>query len=402
MMDDLTLARHHAPIVYFDAAEPFLPELVGYAVLERPGPSPTFDRYLNPRLSDGRQAVAIIEYALWTDWDIQHLYELEHVWSYVDANGHLLFAEASWHGGVAPLIQDGQLSCEDNRPVAYAQPGKHAMTATPRLLTEFDVVRAAVARATTQEAGTAGLLVGRPIVGRLEKTPRRDGLANAFLRRRAFAPTFQLTRRWDARETPFCPAVELIERIPSRLEGWLARLEAERSRLPLWAVLFDLGDTLMIEETEEKDETGTTLRAALFEGAADLIWRLRREGYLLGLVADTRPGTARHVLRQHDLEGAFDVCAISEELGCEKPDRRIFAYALHALGISASEAHRVAMVGNNLARDVRGANAAGLVSIWLQHNHRYPTTPADDLERPQFAVSSVAELDALIHRLACA
>ena len=37
-VNDLELARRHAPIVYFDAAEPFLPELVGYQLLRRSGP----------------------------------------------------------------------------------------------------------------------------------------------------------------------------------------------------------------------------------------------------------------------------------------------------------------------------------------------------------------------------
>src|SRR5439155_26321272 len=80
-MTDIDLARRHAPIVYFDAADPFLPELVGYAVLRKPGPSPTHGRYLSLLTPDGRRAEAVVEYALWTDWEIQHLYELEHAWS---------------------------------------------------------------------------------------------------------------------------------------------------------------------------------------------------------------------------------------------------------------------------------------------------------------------------------
>src|SRR3712207_8665848 len=49
--------------------------------------------------------------------------------------------------------------------------------------------------------------------------------------------------------------------------------------------------------------------------------------------------------------------------GCEKPDRRMFIHALDALGIPPEEWGRVAMVGNNLARDIRGANQLGLVSV---------------------------------------
>lgn len=167
----------------------------------------------------------------------------------------------------------------------------------------------------------------------------------------------------------------------------------------LRAILFDLGDTLMIEETEEKDATLTTQRAELFPGAADLLRRLRAEGYLLGLVADTRPGTYRNVLRQHGLERAFDVLAISEELGCEKPDPRMFRHALDGLGIAPGDAGQVVMVGNNLARDVRGANAAGLVSIWVRFNERYPSTPADDLERPGYTARSYTELAEIFRAL---
>ena len=115
---DLALARRHAPIVWFDDAEPFLPQAVGYAVLREPTHSPTFERFLDLDVPGGRTAAAVIEYALWTDWDIQHLYELEHVWSYVDEAGRLIHAEASWHGEWAPLVEAGRLSAEDERPVA--------------------------------------------------------------------------------------------------------------------------------------------------------------------------------------------------------------------------------------------------------------------------------------------
>jgi putative hydrolase of the HAD superfamily len=57
------------------------------------------------------------------------------------------------------------------------------------------------------------------------------------------------------------------------------------------------------------------------------------------------------------------------------------------------------MVGNNLARDVRGANAAGLRSVWLRFNTRYPTAPADEAERPSHAVASYAELRALVRAI---
>ena len=77
------------------------------------------------------------------------------------------------------------------------------------------------------------------------------------------------------------------------------------------ALLFDLGDTLMIEESEVKDAEGTTLRADLLPGAARALHRFKEQGYVLALVADARPDTPANVLRQHGLYDLFDYLAIS-------------------------------------------------------------------------------------------
>lgn len=395
---DLALALRHAPIVWFDDAEPFLPQAVGYAVLRRPTHSPTFERFLHLRVPGGMTAAAVIEYAIWTDWDIGHLYELEHVWSYVDADGRLLHAEASWHGEWVPLLEAGRLSAEDDRPVAWAQPGKHAMAPDPRAFTGVDAYRLLVAHEARPPA-QGGLHIVDAMRGRLRRTVRDDALARAYLNSRSFEPTFRFGRRWDARSVPFEPADRLIAGIPDRIRTVLRGLAAERRRRRLWAVLFDLGDTLMIEESEEKDTTATTLRAELFPGAADLVWSLKRAGYLVGLVADTRPGTARNVLRQHGLEEAFDVQAISETVGAEKPDPRMFRHALAGLGLRSSEAGHVAMVGNRLDRDVRGANALGLITVWMRLTDRHATVPAGDWDRPRHTVASHAELRELLRAL---
>jgi len=168
----------------------------------------------------------------------------------------------------------------------------------------------------------------------------------------------------------------------------------------LRAILLDLGDTIMQERTEQKDETATTQSADLFPGMAQLLRDLHARRYPLALVADTRPGTYRNVLHQHGLFDLFDAFAISEELATSKPDPRMFHHALGALRIPEPEWPNVAMVGNNLARDIRGANALGLISVHIVWNERYPTAPADDAERPRHVVRSAAELDRLIQAYA--
>jgi FMN phosphatase YigB (HAD superfamily) len=162
------------------------------------------------------------------------------------------------------------------------------------------------------------------------------------------------------------------------------------------ALLFDLGDTLMVEESEVKDAEGTTLRADLIPGVAEALHWLKDRGYGLALVADSRPNTPANVLRQHGLYHLFDCLAISEVVGAEKPDSRLFRAALESLDIPESDYGRVAMVGNNLERDIVGANHLGLISILFHWNDRRRSQPLTAEEEPQYRVSSAQELISLV------
>lgn len=159
---------------------------------------------------------------------------------------------------------------------------------------------------------------------------------------------------------------------------------------------FDLGDTLMDEASQVQDGTATTVRADLIPGAADLLRELRARGYRLALVADTRPGTYRNVLRQHGLYELFDAFAISEELATEKPDGRMFA---HALGQLSTRPQETVMVGNHLRRDIKGANEAGLVSVWIDWAPRRRKVPREPAEQPDHTIHQPLELLDLLERL---
>ena len=140
----------------------------------------------------------------------------------------------------------------------------------------------------------------------------------------------------------------------------------------LAALLFDLGDTIMVEESEIKDAGGTTLQADLLPGAAEMLRRFEAQGHTLGLVADSRPDTLINVLRQHGLLELFDTLTISELVGASKPDPQIFQAALEELGIPESDYGLVVMVGNNLERDIVGANRLGLTGVAVGRGHDQP------------------------------
>lgn len=165
------------------------------------------------------------------------------------------------------------------------------------------------------------------------------------------------------------------------------------------AICFDFGDTLADEATEIKDETQTTLRAELIPGAGEVVRELKNRGYLLALVADGRPGTYKNVLTQHGLFDLFDAFAISEEVGVEKPDPQMFTSALSQLGIKPEHFGRTLMVGNYLARDIKGANQIGMISVWLDWAPRRSKVPADQTEVPQYVIKKPLELFEVIKEI---
>src|SRR6266496_3266854 len=212
---DLDLARHYAPVIYFDAAEPFLPLYAGYTVFRSTGPSPSFPRYV----SFEQPAVLAIEYAIWWDWDIQHLYELEHAWVFVDGAGAVVSVESSQHGASAA----SEFALEDGRPVLYAEPGKHALSSDRACLLER---KSRTALECGPRAGFGGVWITPLFRGRIAvKNPIADQLVRTHLRRLAFEPRFEWSQRVEVGGLPLMPWPLLDAAIPSIVAARVAELE---------------------------------------------------------------------------------------------------------------------------------------------------------------------------------
>ena len=157
------------------------------------------------------------------------------------------------------------------------------------------------------------------------------------------------------------------------------------------AVFFDSGDTL-VDEGQEVTKEGVVAAAELIDGAAATVRAVKALGYPLALVADGLVASFKNVLGHYGLFELFDAVAISETLGVEKPHPKMFQYALSQLGIQKNDYKNVLMVGNYLARDIAGANALGLTSVWLDWSPRRPKVPQSDLEVPDYTIHEPLEL----------
>lgn len=217
--EDHELALRYAPLLRFDRREPFLPSAVGYTVFQRDAASESFPR----AIALGDNLAFVIEYAIWWDWDIQHLYELEHVWVGVDARGDIAELEASWHGRFNRIRdEDGALPLEEGRPLLYSEPGKHAFAPSPAPLLQR---RARTDASCGVHAGRMGVHVTPLFAGIINlRKPLQNRLVHTFLERLQFAPSYDFSQRFDLRRDPFVPWRSLFRWIPERVAACLEAL----------------------------------------------------------------------------------------------------------------------------------------------------------------------------------
>lgn len=165
-------------------------------------------------------------------------------------------------------------------------------------------------------------------------------------------------------------------------------------------ILFtDSGDTIIDEGTQVFDERGIVTRAEFIPGAGEVLEQLKEEGYRIALVADGEWESFRNVYRENGLGDCFEEWIVSEVVGEQKPARSMFDTAMEKMKLTEADKPFIVMVGNNLKKDVAGANRYGITSIWLDWSPRYFHSVEEPDWEPDYRVSTPEELKELIGQL---
>lgn len=219
--DDYDLARRFAPTILFDQREPFFPSVVGYTVFRESAESASFPR----RIALEGDATVAIEYAVWWDWDIQHLYELEHIWVYLNDATDVVRVDASWHGGWNQMQRDdGSIPMVDGKVALHSESGKHAFAATLQPLLDR---RSTTDKSTGLHSGTGGVWVTPLFEGIIQdRTIPNNRVVRTYLMRHQFEPTYEFTQQFALDQATFVPWDALFQWIPSRVNWWVNHLQA--------------------------------------------------------------------------------------------------------------------------------------------------------------------------------
>jgi 2-haloacid dehalogenase len=126
----------------------------------------------------------------------------------------------------------------------------------------------------------------------------------------------------------------------------------------------------------------------LYPGALATVRALAKK-YPLALITNGIALVQRKRFAASPITRHFQAVVISEEVGIAKPDPRIFAPALKAVGVAAGD---VLYVGDSVTSDMAAARNAGMDFCWL-NPHRAPVPPG---QAARFIIADIKELPGLI------
>lgn len=100
----------------------------------------------------------------------------------------------------------------------------------------------------------------------------------------------------------------------------------------------------------------------LNEGVIELFELLKERGLKIGICTDLTAHIQHRKIRKLGIDKYIDCIVSSEEVGREKPDPRMFNLCLMKLNVQPEE---VIYIGDNLKKDIIGAQNVGIESFWL-------------------------------------
>jgi putative hydrolase of the HAD superfamily len=135
----------------------------------------------------------------------------------------------------------------------------------------------------------------------------------------------------------------------------------------------------------ETHRAASRFRLQPYPGVEETIRQLHPK-YHLAIISDGQTAYAGPELNAVGLSGYFDPIIISGDFGYRKPDERLFTAALTAMEMDPSE---VLFVGNDMYRDVYGAQRLGMKTVFFKSNQG---TQEKEGVKPDYIIYKFPEL----------
>lgn len=105
----------------------------------------------------------------------------------------------------------------------------------------------------------------------------------------------------------------------------------------------------------------------LYDGVLSMLEKLRKEGFLIGIITDGRPEGQRAKMKALGLGRYVDHVIITDELGgieYRKPNENAFVLMKERLGVAFE---KMCYVGDNIQKDFVAPEKLGMRSVWYRN-----------------------------------
>lgn len=174
----------------------------------------------------------------------------------------------------------------------------------------------------------------------------------------------------------------------------LERKELTRSQVLVgrFAQLFqEAGISVNPEECAALYESNLSIGHYFLPGALEALESLSKK-YKLYLVSNGTAKVQAGRLKSANISRFFEIVFVSQEVGADKPDILYFDRCFAQ--IPGFDKKKAIIVGDSLTSDIQGGHNAGILTCWVNPNHKI----ADKI-KPHYEIESISQLEALLQTL---
>lgn len=213
-----------------------------------------------------------------------------------------------------------------------------------------------------------------------EKTYLWDKMAEFY----GFQGAIYARKELRLRYREFCEQEEkaLLERSPAacpevQLEKVFRRLYEHKGVSP---------SPELITFTAQMFRIISTQYLRLYDGVEEMLGTLKKNGKKVFLLSNAQYEFTMYEMNYLGLTPYFDGIVISSCEECKKPDRAFYEVVLSRYGLEKKES---IMIGNDKTTDIKGAQEAGIDSLYIASN----LSPKEDVELPGLAKYEIPDGD---------
>ena len=170
-------------------------------------------------------------------------------------------------------------------------------------------------------------------------------------------------------------------------KGKIKKEELRDERFIRTLSAFDIHDKELAIRISDSYVDISPKQTLLFPDTLDTLEELKRLNYQMHIITNGFEEIQHIKLDNSMLKPFFDVIVCSENVGCTKPDVRVFQYAMQKANALASNS---VMIGDDREVDVMGALRAGMRAILFDSENQYSNT------KNEFKIQNINKLPLLL------